>query len=403
MSKHSIKSKGRSDLMAELEKNHIKTNAQKEQRLLEIFYEENFRKKDHELFEQYLVSKVNLAHNETIELASVAGALDYTKQVASKKTATVTKQDIVIKPNEAGFNLIFYSGTNYYDKSNPQVGRVDNLTRNIIQHQLSKVSKLGQTHVIFAGDLLGNEWEMKYLRNADIRDGKIYYYGINKRKERLICDIKAYFRIAKAMNIKDIQLYLMRGAQEHKIMKELGRDILQEIVDELRLPNLHYIDEGVSLGLNVIKKGPRKKYGIMGIQTNQTGKATTIQGANRSALKDNGELNANLIFRTNSNVVGKISAGEVYNVSPQSTYLRTPRMQKPETHTRFYDVFWVNLEDDYEFSVVDGGINIFENNIDLEKKLYENRQKKYILVDMCLESVEKALSSTKTNEHERTE
>ena len=388
--------------MAELEKNHIKTNAQKDQKLLEIFYEENFRKKDHELFEQYLASKVNLAHNEIIEMANIATAEDYTKQIASKRNKNVTQQDIVIKPNEAGFNLIFYSGTNYYDKSNPQVGRVDNLTRNIIQHQLSKVSKLGQTHVVFGGDLLGNEWEIKYLRNADIRDGKIYYFGINKRKERLICDIKAYFRMANSLGIKDIHLYLMRGAQEHKIMKELGRDIFQEVVDELQLPNLHYIDEGVSLGINVLKKGSKTKYGIMGIQTNQTGKAKTIQGANRSALKDNGELNANLIFRTNSNVVGKISHDDVYNVSPQSTYLRTAKMQKPENHTRFYDVFWVNLEDDYEFSVVDGGINIFDNNIELEKKLYENRQKKYILVDMCLESVEKALNQ-KTNECERTE
>lgn len=388
--------------MAELEKNHLRTNAQKEQKLLEIFYEENFRKKDRELFEQYMISKVNLAQNQTIECAAVAGASDYTKQVASKKTATVTKQDIQIGANERGFNLIFYSGTNYYDKSNPQVGRVDNLTRDIIQHQLSKVSKFGKTHVIFGGDLLGNEWEIKYLRNADIRDGKIYYYGINKRKERLGCDIKAYFRIAKSMGIKDVHLYLMRGAQEHKIMKELGRDILQEIVDELKIENLHYIDEGVSLGINVIKKGSKPKYGIMGIQTNQTGKATTISGANKSAIKDNGELNANLIFRTNSNVVGKISGTDVYNVSPQSTYLRTPRMQKPETHTRFYDCFWVNLEDNYEFSVVDGGINIFDLSLDLEKKLYENRVKKYMLVDMCLETVEKALNND-NNEKERME
>lgn len=376
-----------------MEKNHLRTNAQKEQRLLEIFYEENFRKKDRELLEQYIISKVNLAENETIEISTVATASDYTKQISNKKTATVTKQDFVIDQDENGFNLIFYSGTNYYDKSNPQVGRVDNLTRNIIQHQLSKVNKGGKTHVIFGGDLLGNEWELKYLRNADIRDGKIYYYGINKRKERLVCDIKAYFRIAKIMGIENLHLYLMRGAQEHKIMKELGRDILQEIIDDLNIENLHYIDEGVSLGLNVVKKGKKNTYGIMGIQTNQTGKATTIQGANRSAVKDNGELYANLIFRTNSNVVGKISSGEVYNVSPQSTYLRTPRMQKPETHSRFYDVFWVNLEDDYEFSVVDGGINIFDLNIDLEKKLYENRTKKYLLVDMCLESVESALNS----------
>ena len=40
--------------MAELEKNRIKTNAQKEQMLLEIFYEENFRKKDKELFEKFI-------------------------------------------------------------------------------------------------------------------------------------------------------------------------------------------------------------------------------------------------------------------------------------------------------------------------------------------------------------
>ena len=380
--------------MSELEKNHIKTNAQKEQMLLEIFYEENFRKKDKELLEKYIISKVNLTRNETIETASIASAFDYTKQIANKKTANLTKQVITIKPNEAGFNILFYSGANYYDKSNPQFGRKNNSTRIEIRRQLSLVNKQGHTHVVFGGDLLGNEWEMKYLRNADIIDGKICYYGINKRKERLIADIKAYFTIAKKLGITNIDIYLMRGAQEHKIMKELGRDILHEVCEELntQFPNLHYIDEGVSLGMNVVKKGVKTKHGLLGLQTNQTGKASTISGANRSAVKDNGELKADLIFRCNSNVIGKLTGQEIYNVSTQSSYLRTPRMQKPEMHARDFNVFWVNLEDNNEFSVIDGGINIFDNNLELEKQLHFNKLKKQILLDCCLKNIEKQLT-----------
>ena len=188
--------------MAELEKNRIKTNAQKEQMLLEIFYEENFRKKDKELFEKFMVSKVNLTRNDTIKNASIAGTKDYTNQIAGKKTANLTQQVITINPNEPGFNILFYSGTNYYDKSNPQMGRKNDSTRIEMKRQLSLVNKQGRTHVILGGDLLGNEWEIKYLRNADIIDGKICYYGINKRKERLVVDIKAYFTIAKKMGIE---------------------------------------------------------------------------------------------------------------------------------------------------------------------------------------------------------
>ena len=378
--------------MAELQKNHIRTNPQKEQKILELFYEENFRKKDKALFEKFIVSKVNLATNQTIEDASIAGASDYTFQIANKKTARMTKQVITIKPNEPGFNLLFYSGTNYYDKSNPQVGRKNNDTRADIKHQLSLVNKAGRTHVLFGGDILGNEWEIKYLRNAEIVDGKICYFGINKRKERLVSDIKAYFNLAKKMGIENIDIYLMRGAQEHKIQKELGRDIMQEVCDELNSPQLHYIDEGVSLGMNVVKKGTKTKYGILGLQTNQTGKATTIKGANASSIKDNGDLIADLTFRCNSNVIGKLSGKEIYNVSTQSSYVRTAKMQKPGAHARYFNMFWVNLEDNNEFSVVDGGTKIFDDNLALEKQKHLNELKKQILLDCCLKTIEKHLN-----------
>ena len=379
--------------MSEIEKNHIRTNPDKEKEILKIFYEENFRKKDKHLLEQYIVSKVNLATNQAIEQASVATAVDYTSQLANKKTANLTKQVITIKANEQGFNLLFYSGTNYYDKSNPQTGRTTNNTRQEITHQFSKVNPNGRTHIIFGGDLLGTEWEIKNLRNADIVNGRICYYGINKRKERLISDVKAYFNIAKKLNITNIDLYLMRGAQEHKIMKELGRDILQEVYEELstHYPQLHYIDEGVSLGMNVVKNGAKPKYGILGLQTNQTGKATTISGANRSSLKDNGELFADLTFRCNSNVIGKLGGKEIYNVSTQSSYLRTPKMQKPGLHARDYNVFWVNLEDNCEFSVVDGGTKVFDNNLALEKQLHLNQLKKQALLNICLDTIEQQL------------
>lgn len=377
--------------MAEVEKNHIRTNKQKEQKLLNIFYEENFRKKDKALFEQFIISKVNLATNDTIENADIAGAKDYVSQLAEKKTASVTRHIINIKSNQPGFNLLFYTGANYYDNSNPQFGRKDDLTRKAMKHQISKVNKQGGTHLIIS-DVFGWEWEIKYLRNAVIKDDKIYYFGINSRKERAVRDIKAYMILAQRAGLKDFHIYLMRGAQEHKIQKELGRDVFQEIYDELSFNNLHYIDEGVSLGMNVIKKGQSTKYGILGIQTNQTGKASTIQGANRSAYKDNGELFANVIFRCNSNVVGKLVGNEIYNVSNQSSFYRTPKGKKPELSTKFYDVFWLNLENDYEFSVVEGGTNIFDDNLALERKLHENCIKKQVLLKCCLQTIQNGLS-----------
>lgn len=376
--------------MGEIEKNHIRTNAQKEEKILEFFYDENFRKKDKDLFNQYIVSKVNLARNETIENAKMANASDYTEQIKRKKTATVTEKMFVIGKDEPGFNLLFYTGTNYYDRSNPQSGRKENLTRQLIKNQLSKVNKKGKTYVVFGGDLLGSEWEIKYLRNAEIKDGKILYYGMNKRKERLIWDVKAYLHTAEKLGIKKIDVYLMGGAQEHKIKKELGRDILQEACEELNDPRVHYIDEGVSLGVNVIKEGSGIT-GILGLQTNQTGKAKTINGANRSSIRDNGELLANLIFRCNSNVVGKLTGDDIYNVSTQSTYLRTPRGQKPDLHAKYYDVFWVNLENPYEFSVVVGGTNIFDQNVALEQKRHENIVRKNLLLDQTLQIVKSKL------------
>ena len=183
------------------------------------------------------------------------------------------------------------------------------------------------------------------------------------------------------------------------VLKELGRDILHEVCEELNetYPNLHYIDEGVSLGMNVVKKGQKTKYGLLGLQTNQTGKASTILGQNRSSVKDNGELNADLIFRCNSNVIGKLSGKEIYDVSTQSSYLRTARGQKPGMHARDFNVFWVNLEDNNEFSVVDGGTKIFDDNLALEKQLHLNKLKKQALLDCCLKTIEKQLTIDEEN------
>lgn len=126
----------------------------------------------------------------------------------------------------------------------------------------------------------------------------------------------------------------MRGAEEHDIYKSVGRNILKEVYERIQgksgkdgidINKLHYINEGASLKVNFAREmtDGSTVYGTIGLQTNNTDKAYTIQGSIKASEKSNGMLNSDVRFVTNANAVGNF-ASDTFYVSPQATYLRTP-------------------------------------------------------------------------------
>lgn len=365
------------------------TNTIKNNYILEKFYEENFQKKDASMLENFKVSKVNLATNEVVENLETPLVEDYVQQVLDKKISVVSDATIELNRNQECLNLIFYCSTNYFDMSNPQKGISTGKNEEIISN-LSSVNPKGKTVVIFGGDLLGEEWQIKYLKNAKIEDNKALYFGLNKRKHRLMRDIKKFFTLSDKLGL-DIDLYLMRGYQEHTIIKELNRDVLEEVTQELQdkylrgtESRIHYLNGGVSLALNLVKKNKNKPayFSTIGIQTNMKNKTLTARGEASASYSYNGSLPSNVCFVCNGNFAGKLG-DRTYHVSGQSQFIRTPKGKKPQLAPKGYNVFTVYIEDNNELTIQEGGANIFPKGLEIQNEFYKEEKKQKYLLEAC--------------------
>ncbi len=377
------------------------TNPIKENYILEKFYEENFLKKDVAFLENFKVSKVNLAKNDVVENLDPASVDDYVSEVLKKKRDVVSDETIELNKNDECLNLIFYCSTNYFDIDNPQKGICSGKNEEILKN-LSEVNVNGKTAVIFGGNLLGEEWQLKYLKNARIENNKALYFGLNKRKYRLIRDIKKFFTISERLGL-NIDLYLMRGFQENFIIKELNRDIMEEVYCELKNKfldengcKLHYLDGGSSLALNVVKKNKNRTNftATIGLQTSMNNKSLTAKGED-SASRKNRTLPVDATFVCNGNYCGKLD-DFTYHVSGQSQYLRTSKNNTQSLAPKGYNVFTVYLENDNELTIQEGGYNIYPQSLNIQKENYKEAKKTDLLFKICTTEFNKKMEEIKT-------
>lgn len=353
--------------------NNPLNNARKQEEIIELFYKLNFDKATY--------NKINLEKNSVVEKLKTATKANYVDQIATKKTGTVTNSDIYLDENQEYIKLVGYSSTHYYDKSNPQKGIISNARLKALYEKIKPTNPKCKTCVIFGGDLVGKEWQMKYLNNATITNGVINYYGLNMRKKQLIADINFVLK-------QGADVFLMRGSEEHRVMQELNRDVLQEIYEEIDSPNLHYINEGVSLAVNVIKKLPNNKEykAVLGFQTNMLTKSVTANGNAQAAVANNGTLDCDKLFVFNANYAGKLNNNS-YFVSGQSMYLDTAKNKKPAHAAKNYDVFSIYVEGNHDLTVVEGENNFINRNVELENKIHEESIKFETLKEICEEKL----------------
>lgn len=377
-------------------------NPKKSETLLGYWCYQNLLKAD---FQEWQKRLVNYSTMEEVENFVWANKSDYIKQLEDKKTKQISSEEITLDKNHKYLKLVFFSSAHYYDMGNPQM--LDN--RRVFQEKLKTDSKDIKTVAIFAGDLLGTEWKMNNFQNAKIvekyedgsakiNDGKgnvVLYYGLNKRMLELERDVKFALK-------SGAEVYLMRGAEEHEIYKRVGRNILKEIYERLQAKiekdgidknKLHYINEGASLKVNFAreKDDGSTVYGTIGLQTNNTDKAYTIQGSIKASEKSNGMLNADVRFVTNANAVGNFGSDTFY-VSPQSTYLRTPHGKKPTIAPRDNDVFMLSMEEPHNIQVRVGDfIPDVETSLKVEE--YREQYKNKVLLDIAKKKIEQKITN----------
>lgn len=355
------------------------TNAQKEEILLEKYYRDNF--------ETRKIGKVNLDRNEDILKMKSAGQSDYYSELLAKKVKSLSDTTFTLSGQKRVLKLVAYCSTNYFDLDNPQKGRIGGKFAETLRRDLQTKDPSIKTIAVFGGDLLGTEWTMSHLRKATINeDGVALYWGLNKRKQRLMSDIK----LALSMGA---DVYLMKGAQEHKIFKETGRDILQEIVDEIDSSELHYIDEGTTVVCNLVTTYGRKTQSTIAFQTNMIGNAQNANGDYRAGIRNNGEINADAVFVFNGNAAGKFGQN-LYHVSGQSLFKRTAKGKRPLLAPKGYNVFMIYPEASHELTIVEGNTEMMcSSEFELEKKLYEQKLTRKALLVLAREKFEQMISN----------
>lgn len=376
-------------------------NPKKSETLLEYWCKENLLPADYKRWQKQLV---NYATMEEVEKFVFANKSDYNEQLEDKKTKQISSEEIVLDKNHKYLKLVFFSSAHYYDMGNPQMKG----NRDVFKEKLKTERDDVKTVVVFGGDLFGTEWKMKSFRDAkfvenedgsakvDDRKGNVVlYYGLNKRMVELEKDIK------NALS-SGAEVYLMRGAEEHDIYKSVGRNILKEVYERIQgksgkdgidINKLHYINEGASLKVNFAREmtDGSTVYGTIGLQTNNTDKANTIQGSIKASEKSNGMLNSDVRFVTNANAVGNF-ASDTFYVSPQATYLRTPHGKKPSVAPRDNDVFMLSMEEPHNIQVRVGDfIPDVETSLKVEE--YREQYKNKVLLDIAKKKIEQKITN----------
>lgn len=346
------------------------TNNQKEDALLQKYYKENFEKEK--------IGKVNLDKNEVVINMKSATMSDYNNALIKKKVKTLSQNTFTLENGKKNLKIVAYCSTNYFDMDNPQKGRVQGKYIEALKKDIRTEDSETKTIVLFGGDLLGTQWTLNYLKKADIEENNVnLYWGLNKRKQRLIADIKIALTLGA-------DVYLMQGNQEQVIMRETGRDILKEIVEELNDSKVKYIDEGTTVVCNLIYRSGKKVYNnSVAFQTIMRRKPQNINADFMAAQKSNGSVIADAVFVFNGNTSGKFGKN-IYHVSGQSMFKKTIKGDRPEYAPKNYNVFTIYPEDNHCLTVVEGSQeNLYSDNLALENKIHEQKKTRKILGEIA--------------------
>lgn len=416
-------------------------------------------KKAQNLIEKYFDANITMEHKksneskrtlagltaEEVNEITFANKLDYVRQVEEKAKEGIGPE-ICLAEGQSGFNIVFYNDTNYYDMARPQ-SQIDILgKREKIKKQLKKVNKEEKVVVVFGGNLLGEEWKLANLRNALVLETKEYtdlidaiikseidsesknkiahsletleepadeetskkverivgYWGIKKRTAQLRNDIRTYLSVARELDIKDFQIILMNGAQEHKVKQKFNLDVLDKVYNELKEkhPNIVYVNQGVNVIFPVFtnNKGEKSFHISLNVQTNSRTKAKKASSVLAASDRENGPTNACVCFRLNvANFSGCYQG--VFYPTGQSMFNKASKGDNPERAPQDRDVYHIDITGNDKCEVTRGGAVNFADYA-LEKALKEELLKRDCIKEIIMEIYENKLSKIIFDEKE---
>lgn len=411
--------------------------------LIEKYFDANITA-EHKRSNEVKRTLAGLTADEVNEIA-FANKLDYINQVI-EKTKEGIGPEICLGEGQTGFNIVFYNDTNYFDLARPQ-SQIDILDkREKIRKQLKKVDKNEKVVVVFGGNLLGEEWKLANLRNALVLETKEYtdlidailqsgidtdsknkitqslqtledpadeetqkkverivgYWGIKKRTAQLRNDIRTYLSVARELDIKDFEIILMNGAQEHKVKQKFNLDVLEKVYNELKdkFPNITYVNQGVNVIFPVFtnNKGKNSLHISLNIQTNSRTKAKKASSVLLASDRENGPTNASACFRLNvANFSGCYQG--IFYPTGQSMFNKASKGDNPERAPQDRDVYHIDITDNDKCEVTRGGSIDFDN-YSLERILNEELLKRDCIKEIIMEIYEDKINNIIFSESE---
>lgn len=371
---------------------NYKNNDKKMDYLLNVWYNENFDKQ--------FIGKTNLDLNKVVEMSSSGTNNDYYLATEEKQTPKISKTEIVLEKNQPNLKLIFWCNTGCYDLSNFQTAIMNNSYRKDLKRDINECTKNpGKTAVIMS-NVIGKEWELNYLRTAIIKIGKDngnsedittsvrrLYYGIKKRKERLINDIKF------CLNNGAHEVYLMKGLEEFKILKNTGVDVFADVVKLLNDNRLKYISEGTMTKVNLVKKNSGKNafYNLIKFSMNNDSKSQ-----NPAVMEIVSEIRTkekpDATFVCGGNFTASIGNDNVFYPSGQLNYINTTKGKNPDHMVNDGNIFVVYPECSHSLTIMKGGKGIYNENSKVLNNAYNEKKKVVALAEIINEKIESKIN-----------
>jgi len=375
-------------------KEGLKNNQQKLDYLLSLWYEETF---DNEF-----IGKLNLDKNKFVKQTKPGTFADYSQHISQKAYPRISKTEIHLSEQEKTLQIIFWYNTGCFDSSNFQNGLMEGLDRNYdLKKSIQGFKKEdGKIVVMMTGNLIGKEWEFKHLKDAFSKiavewqeDGSAervirrIFFGLKKRKQRVINDIRF------ALKCGADEVYIMKGPEEFAVLKKTNYDIVEDIVKSVNDPRLKYIEEGTETKLNFVKEnGEGKESYYTTIKLKHLNPSTSAN----PAVMETGDTSkkaskATVEFILGGNYTGSLNHTDEFYPSGQLTFRNTQKAKNPEFMYNDGNTFKLYVEGNDNVTVVKGGQNIYDPNLPIYQKIFNEKKQLKIQAKLVDEKLKQKL------------
>ncbi len=326
---------------------------------------------------------------------------NYRENIKTKQTSKISSQEIVLENEDPSLQMIFICNTSCLDSSNYQHGIVDGSYLQNYKEMVKGLDRQNGKIVVYMTNFMGKEWKysdlLKEIDRIRIEKGlnatsiddlkKIVrnYYGINKRKQ-------VNTKILKALLKSGVdEIYLMKGDDEFAILKATGRDICQEMLNEVNDDKIKYIPEGTATKINIVKKTKSKKNMYVTMKLDNNNATKSAKSSYGEKPEDYYEDRADVTFKIGGNFTAAQKHLNVFYPSSQSTFQNTTKGKNPKFMFNEGNIYQLIVENNHDVSVVINPKNLYDDDYKLINKIYTEKKLRKEVINQIKNKIDEKL------------